>query len=827
MSDSLLCRQAKTQNLFRKIILFQFFVILFTAAGIVHAQVAPQLTSISPTAAQRGQTIEIVLEGKNIDETAEIWLSKAGINAEIKQRTPIPTVRFDGSGISGQVPSDPRLLLSFEIAPDAPLGNHQIRLITPNGVSNPQNFLVGNLPEINEKEPNNVSEQANLLELPVTVNGVVSSIDDLDSFKIRLKKGARLICDISAQRMGSPLDTYLELYDPNGKEVAKSRDGNGLDSFIDYTTQMEGEFTLNLRDVRFQGGGNYRYRLSIGELPYLHNVFPLGGKRGAVNNVTVSGANLGSINTLQLDISPNADLGIQELRVKTPNGLETNPYPFTIGEFNETNENEPNDALKQENPIGTPITVNGKIQKAGDVDRYMIKVEKGARLVCSVNSRQYPSQLDPILTIYSHKQGETAESVTEQVLTVNDDASGTDAQITFTFPDAGNYGLSIRDLNNAGGEDYPYRLTIRPLKPDFRINVNADNPRIARGGTFMLTVTAARLDGFNGALRFYSPDLPKGFIVSPTIMYPNQNQALLTITAPIDAPLGLHPFTIVGVGAIGGNRIEAATSPKAILLTVMDKPPFTLAFADVEISVTHNKTTNFHVIANRQGGYNGPIGLAVQGVPARISGGKATIPAGQNSTVISLRAGTVERREQFSVVPTPGTSYVSVSGSANVNRENYTESSPAIPLTVVEAPFIVTIEPLRFSIVFPKADENEEVATEDTATVAVSNPPPTEQAESVDTENADSTTKSAKLTMSIVRRGSFTDTVTIKPITVPEGITIPDATIPINETDVTVDLKALGSLEAKTYQVRFRATAIINGQAFTQDSPVINVKIIR
>ena len=118
-----------------------------------------------------------------------------------------------------------------------------------------------------KKNQTTPSEQANLLELPVTVNGVVSSIDDLDSFKFRQKKGARLICDISAQRMGSPLDTYLELYDPNGKEVAKSRDGNGLDSFIDYTTQMEGEFTLYLRDVRFQGGGNYRYRLSIGELP--------------------------------------------------------------------------------------------------------------------------------------------------------------------------------------------------------------------------------------------------------------------------------------------------------------------------------------------------------------------------------------------------------------------------------------------------------------------------------------------------------------------------------------------------------------------------------
>ena len=160
--------------------------------------------------------------------------------------------------------------------------------------------------------------------------------------------------------------------------------------------------------------------------------------------------------------------------------------------------------------------------------------------------------------------------------------------------------------------------------------------------------------GFNGALRFYSLDLPKGFLVSPTILFPGQNQALLTITAPVDASLGLHPFSIIGVGAIGGRRIEASTSPKKILLTVMEAPPFTLAFADVDVNVVHNKSTNFHVIADRQEGFNGPIGLTVQGMPARISGGKATIPAGKNSTVISLRAGTVERREQFSVIPTPG-----------------------------------------------------------------------------------------------------------------------------------------------------------------------------
>ena len=829
MPESLFCKHTKTKYK-RKQLLFEIVLILFMAAGIAHAQVAPQLTSISPRAAQRGQTIDVTLEGKNINENAEIWFNNEGITAEIKKKSPAATVRFNGSGISGNIPNNPRLVISFQIAPEAPLGNHQIRLITPNGVSNPQNFIVGDLPEIKEQEPNATPAEANMLELPVTVNGAVSSIDDVDMFRFKLKKGARLICDINAQRMGSPLDSYIELFDPSGTEVVKSGDGNGLDSFIDYTTEQEGEYTLYLRDIRYQGGGNYLYRLSIGELPYLQSVFPLGGKRGAANNVNVAGANLGSVNAIQLDISPDASLGIQQLRVSTPSGLETNPYPYAIGEFNETNETEPNNALAEENKIGTPITVNGKIEKAGDVDRYSIKVEKGTRFVFEVKAREFRSQLDPILTIYSHKKGETEESVEEQVLSVNDDASGVDAIVAFTFPEAGDYGISVRDLNNAGGGDYPYRLTIRPLNPSFRVNVSTDNPRISRGGTLMMTVSAARVDGFNGALRFYSPDLPKGFVVSPTILYAGQNQGLLTITAPVDAPLGLHPFSIVGVGAVGGRRIEETASPQEILLTVMEAPPFTLSFADVDINVVHNKSTNFHVIADRQDGFNGPIALTVQGMPVRISGGKATIPAGKNSTVISLRAGTVERREQFSVVPTPGTSYISVSGTANINRESFTESTPAIPLTVVEAPFIVTIEPLRFSIVFPKAaSETEAAAAVQNGVVAVSNPSPTEKPEQTPetAEKSESIKKSAKLTMSIVRRGSFTDFVTIKPITVPEGITVPEATIPINENDVEVDLEALSSLEPKTYQVKFRATAVINGKAFVQDSPVINVKIIR
>ena len=94
------------------------------------------------------------------------------------------------------------------------------------------------------------------------------------------------------------------------------------------------------------------------------------------------------------------------------------------------------------------------------------------------------------------------------------------------------------------------------------------------------------------------------------------------------------------------------------------------------------------------------------------------------------------------------------------------------------------------------------------------------------TESETPVTKEAILTLTVVRQGGFTDVVTLTPINVPEGFTTETVTIPVNETEVKVPLKAIGSLEDKTYQFRFRGSATINGKPFVQDSPVLNAKII-
>ena len=833
--------------------------IFLLTISVAYAQVVPALSTVSPQGAQQGKNIEVTLTGKNLDIATAIWFSGNGITAEIRQGTQQAAVLFNGAGVSGRIPTDAQLAASLTIAPDAPLGIQQMRIVTPYGVSNALNFVVGSLPEISENEAIEKTEMSNWLELPVTVNGEIASIDDEDRFSFDLKKDARLICEVTAQRLGSPLDSYLVLQDANGAEVANSGQGNGLDSLLDYIALETGKYTLHIRDIRYKGGNGFRYRLSIGELPYLETIFPLGAQRGTDNAIAVTGANLGTVNAIQVAIDAETPKGQQTLRVQTPSGLASNSHPFSIGSLAEMAETEPNNTAEKANAVNVPITINGKIDDlndsaslSGDIDRFSFEIKEPQLLVFEVEALRLSSKLDALLTLYGAKKQmetgtdmETYNAAEEQVLMVNDDASGTDARVEWNFTEAGKYSVAIRDLNNQGGETYPYRLNIRPLEPDFTLSAvvldsqnrpsGLDSPRVSRGGTFTMQVNVGRLDRHVGAIRLHCPTLPKTFEVSPAVVEVGQNKALLTVTAPWDAPLGLMPFTVAGISAVGSRQVERTAVPSPMLLTVMEAPEFTLTLAEISTSVTHNKSVSLHVTANRRADFTGPITLSVVGLPPRVTAAAVNIAEGQNEAVLSVKAGSFERREQFSVVPVPGINYISVVGTAKVGRETVSQSTPAIPLTILEAPFIVTVEPLRFSIVFPAtvAANGNADAIAQTGTVAIAANPTADLNDSASLsesslrgESEAPATKEAILTLTIVRQGGFTDEVTLTPLNLPEGFTTEAVTIPVNETEIKVPLKALGSLEDKTYQFKFRGSATINGKAFEQDSPILNAKII-
>ena len=148
-------------KLFLKCCLLALSIFLLTV-GFTHAQVVPALSTVSPKGAQQGQNVDITLTGKNLDTATAVWFSGTGITAEIRQETQQAAVLFNGDGISGRVPTDMRLVAALTIDPNAPLGIQQMRIVTPYGISNAQNFVVGNLPEINENEAAEDTEMSKL-----------------------------------------------------------------------------------------------------------------------------------------------------------------------------------------------------------------------------------------------------------------------------------------------------------------------------------------------------------------------------------------------------------------------------------------------------------------------------------------------------------------------------------------------------------------------------------------------------------------------------------------------------------------------------------------
>ncbi|MFO1499776.1 MAG: PPC domain-containing protein [Verrucomicrobiota bacterium] len=146
---------------------------------------------------------------------------------------------------------------------DAPLGWQEVRVRTSNGLSTPFRFEVGELPEFMETEPNGGTNQANVIRPPTTVNGRISAPRDVDQFKFKLSKSQRLICEITAQRFGSPLDAVLVLRDGEGHVLSQNDDAEGADARIDYPFEKDKEYLLSVRDLLGRGPENAVYRLAL------------------------------------------------------------------------------------------------------------------------------------------------------------------------------------------------------------------------------------------------------------------------------------------------------------------------------------------------------------------------------------------------------------------------------------------------------------------------------------------------------------------------------------------------------------------------------------
>jgi hypothetical protein len=125
---------------------------------------------------------------------------------------------------------------------------------------------LGLLPELEEKEPNNSTNEVQAIAIPGHLSGRIQQIGDVDRFVFESKKGQKWEVAVQSDKLGFPLDATLRIEDSSGKELAKNDDANNsTDPSLVWTVPADGKFIAVISSLLRQGGSNYIYRLSVTE----------------------------------------------------------------------------------------------------------------------------------------------------------------------------------------------------------------------------------------------------------------------------------------------------------------------------------------------------------------------------------------------------------------------------------------------------------------------------------------------------------------------------------------------------------------------------------
>ncbi len=209
---------------------------------------------------------------------------------------------------------------------------------------------------------------------------------------------------------------------------------------------------------------------------------PPGAARGTTNGVRVSGkfepwppkvwVDAPGLNFLartnqgefQIIVAADAPPGVRLVRFFNEEGV-SEPKPFVVGAGDETLEKEPNDHYAQAQRIDKlPVTVNGWLEKAGDVDCFSVGLKAGQTLEASVESIVLMSRLDAVLRV-------VATNGTQ--LAWNNDFATIDPRVSWRATNDQTVVVQVfgfpypatSDVRLTGGDGAIYRLHLALAKP--------------------------------------------------------------------------------------------------------------------------------------------------------------------------------------------------------------------------------------------------------------------------------------------------------------------------------------------------------------------------
>ena len=278
--------------------------------------------------------------------------------------------------------------------------------------------------------------------------------------------------------------------------------------------------------------------------------------------MTFFGGNLGA------DVRSSADLSktvkTQALTQVALPDSPVLPFGFAVSDLPELME-----PVAGEVPI--PSVVNGRLDKAGEIDRYRFRVEPGERLTFELQARELgTSRLEGIIAVWDRTVKKLASAgdqpLTEDVFAVQGSSrTSRDPFLNLTVPpDVRELVVSVEDLALRGGPLYGYRLIARREAEDFTLTVSSPYVNVPAGGTAVISVSADRR-GYDGSIQLTIPDLPNGIHVAGGVIpreYVDAGNArtinrrgILTITADPGVTLATGQLEVWGEGTLAGGTV--------------------------------------------------------------------------------------------------------------------------------------------------------------------------------------------------------------------------------------------------------------------------------
>jgi WD40 repeat protein len=465
----------------------------------------PVVTSVFPLGLQRGTEADILVEGVNLGSVQSVHV-KAG-DAAIGSKLPLPIAALGNLSV-----------VVGEFSEKTTSGSHPVTgLYTKDGrhVIPPPGAAI--------------ARQVLSLPIPGTGNGRINRPGETDAWRFTAKKGERLIIEINARRLGSPLDSFIEILDATGNPVPRA------------TLRAVAKTYVTFRDHDSAGSG---IRIETwNEL--------------AMNDYLLAGDEL--LRIFDLPKNPDDDCQFYSVKGQRVGQLDTTPT---------------------HHPMGAPM--------------YKVTIHPPGTV--------FPPNGFPVVTLYYR----------------NDDGGpgyGKDSRLFFDAPADGEYQVHVGDARGLGGNSYAYRLTVRPPRPSFNVSFSPTNPAVWKGNAVPITVTADRIDGYEGPIEVRLENLPAGLNAPATTIPAGENSTAFALYAEPDAaiPEKSAPLKLVARAVIQGKEVireVAGDAPKAV-----EPGDLTTTTEQSEVTVQPGRETRLTVKIQRQNGHKGRVPVEVRGLP--------------------------------------------------------------------------------------------------------------------------------------------------------------------------------------------------------------------